>query len=107
MKQFAAVFLFLCFAHARADTLSPLAARGYTVMPQPQMVRLGASDFPFSRDWRLELQGVAPSDAAVSVRRTAIASAADANKTPGTIEAMTRSNDHSMCPGRLSADMPR
>src|SRR3989442_11488664 len=67
MKQFAAVFLFLYFAHARADTVSPLLARGYTLMPQPQMVRLGASDFPFSRDWRLELQGVAPSDAAVEV----------------------------------------
>ena len=67
MKPFAAVSLFLCFAHAEADAVSPLAARGYTVMPQPQTVRLGASDFQFSSDWRLELQGVAPGDAAVEV----------------------------------------
>ena len=36
-------------------------------MPQPQEVRLGATDFVFSRDWKLELQGVAPADVAVQV----------------------------------------
>ena len=36
-------------------------------MPQPQVVRLGASDFVFSRDWKMELQGVAAGDAAVEV----------------------------------------
>ena len=36
-------------------------------MPQPQVVRLGASDFEFTRDWVVELQGVPPGDAAVEV----------------------------------------
>jgi hypothetical protein len=35
------------FISARAETVSVLFARGYTVMPQPQMVTLGASDFVF------------------------------------------------------------
>jgi hexosaminidase len=60
------VFLLMGPALA-ADTVSPLLARGHVVMPQPQVVRLGASDFVFTRDWRLERQGVAPGDAAVEV----------------------------------------
>ncbi len=47
--------------------MSPLLARGHVVMPQPQAVRLGASDFEFTRDWVVERQGVAPGDAAVEV----------------------------------------
>src|SRR5215471_19632622 len=66
MKPFAAL-LFLCLAPASAATVSPLLARGYTVMPQPQVVRLGASDFAFSRDWKLELQGVPDTYSAVQV----------------------------------------
>jgi len=66
MKPIAVLF-FLCTTHAWAATVSALLARGYTVMPQPQLVRLGASDFVFSREWRLDLSGVAPSDAAVQV----------------------------------------
>ena len=34
-------------------------------MPQPQEVRLGTLEFPFSAGWRLELQGVPRGDAAV------------------------------------------
>ena len=41
MKRLVALaFLFL--SPARADTVSPLLARGHVVMPQPQVVRLGA-----------------------------------------------------------------
>lgn len=67
------IFLWPCVlglmacAAVQADTSSPLLARGYTVMPQPQAVRLGASEFAFSTDWRIELQGVATGDAAVEV----------------------------------------
>src|SRR5437764_2797952 len=74
MKQFTVLaFLFIVPAFvpggapAWADTVSPLLARGHVVMPQPQVVRLGASDFVFSRDWKLEFQGVAPGDAAVEL----------------------------------------
>jgi hypothetical protein len=66
MKRIAALTLF-CIAPTWAATTSPLSARGYTIMPLPQVVRLGASDFVFSRDWKLELQGVAAGDSAVQV----------------------------------------
>ncbi len=66
MKQLAALaFLFL--APVWADTVSPLEARGHVVMPQPQVVRLGASDFVFTGDWKVEREGVEPGDAAVEV----------------------------------------
>ena len=49
---------------------SPLYERGYKVMPEPQKVRLGASDFRFGSDWRLELgPGVVPGAAAVAALR--------------------------------------
>jgi hexosaminidase len=62
-----AAFVFMFLSPAWGDTVSPLLARGHVVMPQPQVVRLGASDFEFSRDWAVERQGVAPGDAAVEV----------------------------------------
>ncbi len=41
-------------------------ARGYTVLPAPQTVKLGANDFSFDRSWRLDLgPGVKPGDVAV------------------------------------------
>lgn len=52
-------------AAGRAETVSPLYARGYTVMPEPQVVKLGASDFGFSGEWKLETTGVAGNDIAV------------------------------------------
>src|SRR5438094_4349550 len=67
MKRIAVgiVVTILCSAHA--DTISPLLARGYTVMPQPQIVTLGASDFSFSADWKLEVRGVRSDEPAVQV----------------------------------------
>src|SRR6185369_9164871 len=45
---------------------SALFERGYTVMPEPQKVRLGENDFRFGAEWRLELgPGLKPGDAAV------------------------------------------
>ena len=49
-----------------AATASPLLARGYTVIPEPQKVTLGGPDFEFTTSWRLELgPGVKASDIAV------------------------------------------
>jgi hexosaminidase len=49
-----------------AATVSPLFARGYTVVPTPQRVTFGAEDFTFSSDWRIEIgKSVAPGDPAV------------------------------------------
>src|SRR4051794_9852046 len=58
---------FLCFQMAAvagyAATSSPLFSRGYTVLPAPQKVSLGAKDFELTRAWRLELgPGVKPDD---------------------------------------------
>jgi hexosaminidase len=50
----------------KADTASPLYARGYTVLPTPQRVKLEGRDFRFGPNWRLELAaGVPTGDVAV------------------------------------------
>jgi hexosaminidase len=49
---------------------SPLFARGYTVLPSPQKVRLGANDFEFTHSWRLEPgAGIKPDDRSVQSLR--------------------------------------
>ncbi len=58
--------LLLVAGAAPAATVSPLLARGYTVIPEPQRVTLGGPDFSFTSNWRLELgPGVTASDVAV------------------------------------------
>ena len=42
---------------AIANTLSPLTARGYTVLPVPQKVTLGEQDFPAADSWHIVLEG--------------------------------------------------
>jgi hypothetical protein len=49
-------------ADLRADTASPLAASGYTVLPTPQRVSLAGGDFRFGPNWRLELAAEVPSN---------------------------------------------
>jgi hypothetical protein len=49
-----------------AATLSPLTARGYTVLPVPQKVALGQEEFPISDAWQIVLEnGVTADDIAV------------------------------------------
>ena len=44
---------------------SPLYARGYTVIPEPQQTELKAGDFPFGEGWQLlPGTGVKPDDVA-------------------------------------------
>jgi N-acetyl-beta-hexosaminidase len=58
-----------------AASPSPLFARGYTVIPEPQRVDLTGSDFAFGNDWRLALKGdVQSNDAAVQVLREDLSS---------------------------------
>jgi hexosaminidase len=53
-------------APATAATPSPLFARGYTVIPEPQKVALSGKDFELTAPWRLELgPGVKADDVAV------------------------------------------
>ena len=60
------IFTLASPAGALADTVSPLYARGYTVLPVPQRVKLGERDFRFGQNWRLHLAaGVPSSDIAV------------------------------------------
>ena len=57
--------LILFTAPAHAATVSTLYSRGYTVIPEPQQVKLG-SDFQFKEGWRLAMGGNTPArDAAV------------------------------------------
>ena len=53
-----------------AQTVSVLFARGYTVMPEPQKVVLGAKDFTFDQSWQLKLDKSVPAnDVAVETLR--------------------------------------
>jgi hypothetical protein len=57
-----------------AQTVSPLLARGYTVIPQPQKVSLEAEDFSFGDGWQLRLgPGVSANDVAVEALRKELA----------------------------------
>jgi hexosaminidase len=60
ISLFLLVIPFLC-----GDTVSPLTARGYTVLPIPQKVSLGSRDFALTDGWQLVLErGVQAGDIA-------------------------------------------
>ena len=59
---------------AQGQTVSPLFARGYTVIPEPQQVMLGAGNFTFGPNWQLKLDSVAKDDVAVETLREDLAS---------------------------------
>jgi hypothetical protein len=57
-----------------AQTVSPLSVRGYTVIPEPQTISLGAHDFAFGPTWRLKLDNSVPvGDVAVEALRDGLA----------------------------------
>ena len=65
-----AVITSVCCSLTPAQTVSPLFARGYTVIPAPQKVSLEASDLTFDQSWQLKLDdGVAKDDVAVDTLR--------------------------------------
>jgi len=71
MKGFliVAVFGSLC-SGGFAQVSSPLFARGYTVVPEPQRVSLEAGNFTFGPGWQLKLdKGVATDDVSVETLR--------------------------------------
>src|ERR1700727_1960795 len=64
-----------CCSLGHAQTVSPLFARGYTVIPEPQKVTLQDSNFTFDQAWQLKLDsGVAKDDVAVDELRDNLAS---------------------------------
>jgi hexosaminidase len=70
----AAIAILVC-SFAEAQTVSPLFARGYTVIPEPQKVSLGAKDFTFDQSWQLKLEkGIDNDDVAVETLREDLAS---------------------------------
>ncbi len=56
MKQvlLASLYLLLCPSSTRAATVSPLFSRGYTVLPSPQKVELGAKDIELTQRWQIQ-----------------------------------------------------
>ncbi len=66
-----AVAFCICFSgKSRAATVSPLSARGYCVLPEPQHASLGLKDFQLDRSWQLRLgKGVQATDVAVETLR--------------------------------------
>lgn len=70
-----AVLGFACQACLGAPSVSVLFARGYTVLPEPQEVSLGAADYSFGSAWKLQIgSGVAADDPAVQSLRDELAS---------------------------------
>lgn len=60
------VLLSIVSLNSRAETSSPLFARGYAIIPTPQKVILGSNDFEINDAWRLELgQGIPGDDIAI------------------------------------------
>jgi len=71
----AASLLFPLSTSFHGQSVSPLGARGFTVIPPPQSVKLGAQDFPFGNDRRLELAPDVPaSDIAVQTLKESLQS---------------------------------
>ena len=65
-----AVIMCVVCSSGRAESVSPLFARGYTVIPEPQKVSLGTKDFSFDQTWQVKLdRGVAKDDVAVETLR--------------------------------------
>jgi hexosaminidase len=50
----AMAMLLACGAGAHAETVSPLFARGYPVIPEPQQVNLEPGSFHFGSDWSID-----------------------------------------------------
>ena len=72
---YVAAMTILACSCAESQTVSPLFARGYTVIPSPQNVSLGAKDFTFDQGWQLTLgKGVGNDDVAVKTLREELAS---------------------------------
>jgi hexosaminidase len=76
IRQLGCVAVLLCWVvSANAAAFSPLFARGYTVIPEPQNVQLNGKDFVFGNGWRLALMsGVNNGMAAVETLRNDLAS---------------------------------
>jgi hypothetical protein len=64
----------LCGSALQAQTVSPLFARGYAVIPEPQKVTLGDRNFSFDSGWQLKLDKSVPAaDVAVEALRDDLA----------------------------------
>ncbi|MEO6829659.1 MAG: hypothetical protein ABI164_07590, partial [Acidobacteriaceae bacterium] len=75
MRAFLTVIIFGVFCLGGfSQTVSPLFARGYTVIPEPQKISLVAHDFVVDSGWRLELEkNVASHEVAVQTLRDDLA----------------------------------
>ena len=75
IRQLSIVAVLLCWVVSANAASSPLFARGYTVIPEPQKVELDGKDFVFGNGWRLALtSGVNNGMAAVETLRNDLAS---------------------------------
>jgi hexosaminidase len=69
----AAGFSLLLALHAQSQLVSSLYARGYSLIPEPQQVKLGPDDFRISAEWRVQSgSGVEPRSAAEKILRAGL-----------------------------------
>jgi len=65
-RTFSLLAALICIAPMLpAETASPLFARGYTVIPEPQQVKLEGNDFVIDSHWHLDRGSVAENSSAV------------------------------------------
>ena len=57
------ILIFATFSFVSAGEVSPLGARGYTVLPYPQQVQLDEGEVEFGSGWSIEAGPGVPSDA--------------------------------------------
>lgn len=71
MKPILLVALFGCLCSAsNGQAVSPLFARGYTVMPEPQQIVLAGKDIFIDQNWHVKIdKGVPADDVAVETLR--------------------------------------
>src|SRR5258708_11705437 len=81
-----ALLLALPLFSAAAATISPLGARGYAVLPEPQRVTLGSSDFRFGTGWSVQRQGVSADDIAVASLTQGLRSRFHATPSTGSVK---------------------
>jgi hexosaminidase len=68
MKTFLAIFL-MSFAVAGAQPATELWSRGYSVIPEPQNVRLSPGDVQIDPHWKIDASGLAPQHIALKTLR--------------------------------------
>src|SRR4051812_46041076 len=92
-----ACVLLACIGSILAKAASPLAARGYSVIPEPRTVELGSRDVRISASWKLDLSGTDSRDPAVETLKESLGTRlSETGPTQGSIRLLVKSGSVSI-----------